>query len=403
MTTFPTSTWECPVSQPAGLEFDPVLRRTATVGPVARVRFPYGKGVAWLATRYEDVRTVVTDRRFSRAGVLDRDFPRMTPQPVGRNEEMSVLDPPVSSRLHRFVAKAFHVRHVDRVRPKTQLLADKLADRMARHGHPADLVEHMPFQLPRYTAFAMFDIPREDHYRLRSRVAHVMSTSTVDRALVAAAKAELRAYFGELVARRRDDPGEDVLSVLAAAHDEGDYLTDHELALLSTVLLTSGHHTITYQIWNIAYTLLTHPVQLTWLRQNPEKLPQAIEELLRFVPFRQGLGIPRIATENVELGGAKIRAGDFVHVSYVAANRDPAVFGRADELDLHRAPSPHMAFGWGTHHCVGANLARMQLQVAIGTLLQRFPALHLAIPAARVQWHTGASLWRIPEALPVKW
>ncbi|MFB8174374.1 cytochrome P450, partial [Kitasatospora purpeofusca] len=150
------------------------------------------------------------------------------------------------------------------------------------------------------------------------------------------------------------------------------------------------------------YTLLTHPEQLAKLRAQPEMLPRALEELLRFIPFRQGVGIARVATEDVELGGVLIRAGEPVHVSYLAANRDPAVYERPDELDLDRGVPTHMTFGYGTHHCLGSHLARMELQVAIGTLLNRFPGLRLAVPPEALDWRTG-SIWRYPRTLPVAW
>ena len=131
-------------------------------------------------------------------------------------------------------------------------------------------------------------------------------------------------------------------------------------------------------------------------------LPRALEELLRFIPFRQGVGIARVATEDVEIDGVTVRAGDAVHVSYLAANRDPQKYERPDELDLTRGTPHHMAFGSGTHHCLGSHLARMELQVAIGTLLDRFPHLRLAVPGSEIDWNTG-SIWRYPRTLPVAW
>jgi cytochrome P450 len=392
--------WECPFSQPDALDFDASLKRVAEEAPVARIRLPYGEGEAWLVTRHEDVRTVVTDRRFSRAGIIGRDFPRMTPVPIVQPEAINVMDPPAYSRLRRLVAKGFTNQHVERMRPKTQQIVDRLLDAMTEHGCPADLVEHLSSQLPLTTISEVLDIPAGDRPRLRSCAIALMSTGAPERQQ--AAKAELRAYFAELTAYRRRAPKEDLLSALATAEDGGESLDEHELAVLGMLLLISGHDTTTYQISNITYMLLTHPQQLAWLRQHPEQLLQAIEELLRFIPFRHGVGIPRVATEDVELGGVTIRKGEMVHVSYLAANRDPLVFECPDELRLDRSSGPHMTFGWGTHHCIGAHLARMELQVAIGTLLHRFPHLRLAVAPDQVQWQTG-SIWRSPKALPVAW
>lgn len=392
--------WECPFSQPNALEFDPALKQVAEQAPVTRVRLPYGEGEAWLVTRYEEVRTVVTDRRFSRAAIIGRDFPRITPEPIVQAEAINVMDPPAYSRLRKLVAKGFTNRHVEQMRDKTQQIADALLDTMTEHGCPADLVEHLSSQLPLRTISEMLDIPATDRPRLRRCAMALMSTGVPEGQR--SAKAELRAYFAALTARRRQAPADDLLSALATAQDDGDFLDEGELAVLGMLLLVSGHDTTTNQISNITYTLLTHPRQQAWLREHPDQLPQAIEELLRFIPFRHGVGIPRVATEDVQLGGVTIRQGEMVHVSYLTANRDALVFERPDELDLDRPSGPHMTFGWGTHHCIGAHLARMELQVAIGTLLRRFPRLHLAVAPEQVPWQTG-SIWRSPQALPVTW
>jgi cytochrome P450 len=393
---------QCPFSQPDALDFDPHLRQVAAQAPVTRVRLPYGSGEVWLVSSYEDVRTVVTDRRFSRAGIIGRDFPRMTPEPIVQDEAINVMDPPAYTRLRRLVAKGFTNRHVERMRPRIQQFVDTLLDRMVDHGPPADLVAHLSAQLPLHTICEMLDIPTPDRPQLRRWAVDLMSTDAPDRSRAAEAKAGLRAYFTDLAARRRATPGTDLLSTLATARDDDELLSVRELAVLGTLLLVSGHDTTTYQIGNIVYTLLTHPTQLTWLRHHRDQLPQALEELLRFIPFRHGVGIPRLALEDVDLGGVRIRAGELVHVSYLAANRDPRVFDHPEELDLRRRTNTHMTFGWGTHHCIGAHLARTELQVAIGTLLDRFPTVRLAVPNQQVPWQTG-SIWRAPKALPISW
>jgi cytochrome P450 len=396
------SVWTCPFQFAEGLEFDPLLKRLLTEAPIARIRMPYGEGEAWLVTRYEDVRTVTTDRRFSRAAVIGRDFPRMTPEPIVQTESINLMDPPTSTRLRRLVAKGFAGPHIERMRPKTQKIVDSLLDGMVEHGAPADVAEHLSAHLPLTTICEMLAIPEADRPQLRRRAMDMMSTGAGAREAAVQAKAELRSYFTELTARRRRQPGDDLISTLASAPDGEELLDAQELAVLAMVLLITGHDTSTYQISNITYALLTHPEQLAKLRARPDLLPQAIEELLRFIPFRKGVGIPRIATEDVEIGGVTIRANETVHVSYLTANRDDLKFDRPDELDLDRPATPHMAFGWGAHHCLGAPLAVMELQVAVGTLFSRFPELRLAVPADQVRWNTG-SIWRYPVALPVAW
>ncbi|TDC23534.1 cytochrome P450 [Streptomyces sp. 8K308] len=373
-----------------------------TEAPIARIKMSYGEGEAWLVTRYEDVRMVTTDRRFSRAAVAGRDFPRMTPEPIVQSESINLLDPPASNRLRKLVAQAFTAPKVDGMRPKTQAIVDRLLDDMEEHGPPADLVKHVSMELPLTTICEVLDIPVDDRPELRRRAVAMMNVTAENKQNAIQAKAELRSYFAELTQARRANPGDDLISSLATARDGDDILGPDELKVMAMVLLMTGHDTSTYQLSNITYTLLRHPEQLAKLRARPEMMPQALEELLRFIPFRKGVGIPRIATEDVEVGGVLIKANDTVHVSYLAANRDPSRFRCPDELDLDRPPAPHMTFGWGAHHCIGAPLALMELELAIGTMLRRYPRLALAVPAEEVRWN-NESIWRYPYELPVTW
>ncbi|MFJ2777962.1 cytochrome P450 [Kitasatospora sp. NPDC087315] len=392
----------CPFDFADALEFDPTLRELQTQESVSRIRLPYGEGEAWLVTGYDDVRTVTTDRCFSRAGVIGKDFPRMTPEPIVQAEAINVMDPPDSSRLRSLVSKAFQPERIERMRAHTQHVVDGLLDRMAQQGHPADLMEHLAHPLPLITICEVLEIPEADSPQLRAHARTMMNVTAQNRPDAVRAKSDLRAYFAELTARRRRDPGEDLISALATARDGDMVLDDKELTVMAMVLLITGQDTTTYEIGNLAYALLTRPDVLALLRERPEMLPQVLQELLRFIPFRKGVGIPRTALEDVELGGVTIRAGDIVHVSYLTANRDGRKFDRPDELDFERTGPPHMTFGWGAHHCLGAPLATAELEVAIGTLLERFPRLALAKPADEVQWNT-TSIWRYPLALPVVW
>ncbi|MEU9125505.1 cytochrome P450 [Streptomyces sp. NPDC048506] len=394
--------WNCPFDYAEALEFDPTLKRLLTDEPVARIKLPYGEGEAWLVTRYDDVRTVTTDRRFSRHAIVGRDFPRMTPEPIVQDEAINVMDPPASSRLRSLVSKAFAPRQVERMRARTQLVVNELLDEMAERGSPADLVEGLASPLPLTTICEVLDIPDGESAQLRAHARTMMNTSLDNRDNAVRAKADMRAYFAELTAHRRRHPGDDLISALATARDGDEILNDQELTVMAMVLLITGQDTTTYEIANIAYTLLTRPAELEKLRSRPEMLPQALQEMLRLIPFRKGVGIPRVALEDVELSGVKIRAGDIVHVSYLTANRDGEKFERPDELDLDRQGPNHMTFGWGGHHCLGAPLAITELEVALSTLLERFPDLRLAKPADEVPWNKTA-IWRYPLELPVAW
>ncbi|MFG3371334.1 cytochrome P450 [Streptomyces sp. NPDC090032] len=392
----------CPFDFAEALEFDPVLKHLMTQEPVSRIRLPHGDGEAWLVTGYDDVRTVTTDRRFSRHAIIGRNFPRMTPEPIVQDEAINVMDPPASNRLRSLISKGFAPRHMERMQVRTQHVVNELLDRMEELGSPADLTEHLADPLPLATICEVLDIPEADRAQLRTHARTMMDTGMGNRDNAVRAKAELRAYFHTLTGHRRQNPGDDLISALATARDGDEILNDEELAVMAMVLLITGQDTTTYQIGNIAYTLLTRPKELAMLREHPDMLPQALEELLRYIPFRKGVGIPRVAMQDVELSGVTIKAGDIVHVSYLTANRDARKFDRPDELDLHRSGPSHMTFGWGGHHCLGAPLATTELLTALGTLLKRFPDLKLAKPAEEVRWNT-TSIWRYPLALPVTW
>ncbi|MFF9013424.1 cytochrome P450 [Streptomyces sp. NPDC014870] len=371
--------------------------------PVAKVEMPYGSGPCWLVTRYADVQMVTSDRRFSRAALVGTDFPRITPAPIAQPEAINLMDPPVLARVRRLVGQAFGPRQLDRMTPWVQSRVDSLLAAMETAGPGADLAVHLSDRLPLETICELLGVPAQDRPRLRGWAIAMMTMTPEARDAAVNARQELRGYFDGLTAVRRSVPGEDLLSALATARVGEETLTDGELAVLAQLLMVSGHDTTTYDISNIAYTLLTHPGHHAQLQARPELLEPAIEELLRYIPFRQGVGIPRVALEDVEVGGVTIPAGDTVHVSYLTANRDEAMYERPDELDFGRTrPAPHMAFGYGMHHCLGSHLARLMLRTAIGTLLSRFPGLRLAVPAGEIRWNTR-SIWRYPLALPVAW
>ncbi|OAH09312.1 cytochrome P450 [Streptomyces jeddahensis] len=393
---------KCPFDFSEGMEFDPSLAALMERDTIARIRLPYGEGDAWLVTGFDDVRQVTTDHRFSRAGIMGHDYPRLTPEPIVSPESINVIDPPRSTRLRHLASQAFTNRHVERMRQSIVGLTDALLDEMAQQGPPADLVRHLSDRLPQHTICEVLGIAPEDRPRMQEYAHQLLSTGPDSRETAATAKAELREYFGGLVAERRRNPGEDLISALAAAKDGDDALDDQELAVMCLTLMLSGHDTATCEISDISYLLLTRPELMEQLRTRPETLTAVLDELLRYIPFRKGVGIPRVALEDVEMGGVKIRKGDFVHVSYLTANRDPKRFPDPDTIDPNRPPTPHMTFGWGGHRCIAAPLAMAELEVAIGRLVERFPGLRLAVPAEEVRWDTE-TIRRFPLELPVAW
>jgi cytochrome P450 len=392
----------CPFDFSESLVFDPLLADLMSRGPVVRVRLPYGDDEAWLVTSFDGVRQVTTDHRFSRAAIIGRDYPRLTPEPIISPESINVMDAPHSSRLRRLASQAFTKQRVDRMRPAIERVVGTLLDEMAEHGQPADLAHHLSTPLPHLTICELLGVAPADRAELQRYAHRMLATAPDKRQAAVEAKAHLRDYFADLVASRRRSPGEDLISALAVARDGQDVLSDKELAVMAMTLMLSGQDTATCQISNIVHTLLTHPQHMATLRSRPEMLPRVLEELLRFIPFRKGVGIPRIATEDVDISGVTIRAGDFVHVSYLAANRDPDKFDNPNVLDPHRPAGPHMTFGWGGHRCIAAPLAMAELQAAIGILLVRFPRLRLAVPAEDLRWDTQ-TIRRFPIRLPVSW
>lgn len=398
--TLPARTY--PFSDPDGLRLDPLYAQLRAQ-PLARVRMPYGEE-AWLATRYEDVRLILGDARFSRAAGVGRDEPRTRPHL--QQEGMLSMDPPEHSRLRRLVAKAFTARRVEELRPRTRQIADGLLDTMAAAGPPADLVEHFATPLPVNVICELLGVPFADRHRFQVWSEAIISTTSLSIEQIQQYMDNLHGYIADLIAQRRvetDNPRDDLLTAMVRARDENeDRLTEHELVSLAAGLLAAGHETTVTQIPNMVYVLLTNPAAWERLRADPSLVPAAVEELMRFIPLGVAAAFARYATEDVEVGGVTVRAGEPVLGSVASANRDERVFDHPDELDFARDSNPHIGFGHGAHHCLGAQLARMELQVALAAIVGRFPDLRLAVDEAQLPWKRGM-LVRGLLALPVAW
>ena len=381
------------------LDIDPLYAELRATEPMTRIRMPYG-GVGWLATRYEDVRAINADPRLSRSATRDRDdVPRMTRD---ENYRPSIIntDPPDHTRLRRLVAKAFTARRMEALRPRVQELVATAIDGMIAQGPPADLVAHLALPLPIGVICELLGVPYEDRDRFRAWSDAVLSTTALSPEEIQRAYHELGGYLAGLVARRREEPTDDLLGTLVVARDEGDRLSEEELVVFGITLLVAGHETTANQLGNFVYTLLTHPGQLDVLYRKPDLVPQAVEELLRFIPLGMGAGFPRIATEDVEIGGVTVRAGEAVFVSSISANRDSAVFDDPDRLDITRTDNAHLAFGHGVHRCIGAELGRMELKLAYPALVRRFPEMRLAVDPAELTFRKRSIVYGV-ESLPV--
>ncbi|WFE28454.1 cytochrome P450 [Solwaraspora sp. WMMD791] len=368
--------------------------------PRTRVQLPFGEP-AWLATRYADVRFVLGDHRFSRAASVSRDEPRITPRRI----EGGVLsmDPPEHTRLRRLVAKACTARRVEQLRPRAVRFADELITDMVDKGPPADLVTQFATALPIRVICELLRVPCADRDRFHVWSEAVVSTTSLTPQQVQDYLDNLYGYIAGLVAQRRHRPTDDLLGAMVAARDaDADRLTETELVQLAAGLLAAGHETTVTQIPNFIYLLLTNPEQFAALRADPDQVPAAVEELMRYVPLGVAAAFARYATTDVDVGGTLVRAGEPVICSLSAANRDPAVFADPDELDLTREHNPHIGFGHGVHHCLGAQLARMELQVAVDAVLRHLPGLRLAVPEDQLVWKSGL-LVRGLRSMPVRW
>lgn len=389
-----------PFRQPDRLHLDPLYAQLRRHEPVTRVQLPFGEA-AWLATRYQDVKVVLGDPRFSRALSVGRDEPRTSPQPVEGG--IMSMDPPDHSRLRRLVAKAFTARRVEELRPTAAAIADELVDAMLAAGPPADLVEDFSTPLPVRVICRLLGVPAADQHLFRTWSESIISTTSLPPERIVEYLESLRAYMAGLIAQRRVTPTDDLIGAMVQARDaDHGRLTEQEMVDLAAGLLAAGHETTVTQISNFVYVLLTNPQQLALLRARPELLPGAVEELLRYVPLGVSAAFARYATEDLELGGVRIRAGEPVIAAMSSANRDATVFDDPDRLDVTRDAGPHLGFGHGVHHCIGAQLARMELRVALGTLLTRLPELALAVDEKDLEWKSGL-LVRGLRALPVTW
>ncbi len=313
---------------------------------------------------------------------------------------MLFTDPPDHTRLRGLVSKAFTPRSIGAMGPRVREIVDELLDEIDESGE-VDIIDALAFPLPMIVIAEMLGVPAKDRDRFRAwsaPVARTLEPTITQDELHNAAEAakELQAYFEQLIAVRRDAPGEDLMSLLIAAEEEGDSLSQAELLVTLRLLLVAGNETTTNLIANGLLALLDHPEQLARLREQPTLIDSAIDELLRFDSPVQTDG--RTAIENLEISGHTIRAGEQVLLLLGAANRDPNHFADPEELDIGREDTSHIAFGRGLHHCLGAPLARLEAAATLQALLARFSRIELAGDRPRFKDHI---VLRGLESLPV--
>ncbi|WP_030347498.1 cytochrome P450 family protein [Streptomyces sp. NRRL S-1022] len=383
----------------------PLYEQMREAGPVHRVLFPSGVQ-AWLVTGYDAAHAALNDDRLGKNHDRGNDRWRarasIMPEPQHSQLQVHLLhqDPPKHTPMRRFVTDAFTPRRIEQLRPRFQELADALVDALPEHG-PADLVTGFAAHFPFKVLAEVIGLPRELAARFDrdwGRVVQPVGPTDPGRPLYEARLHGLQSYIADVVTHKREHWDDDLLSRLVVARDRRE-LSQEELDSMIFQLLVAGQEPVTNQITTALIALFRHPAELGRLRDNPDLLPPAVEELLRYDSAFE-LTTWRFFDKDSDLRGTRVPGGDSVIVSLCAANRDPRRFPAPDTLDFDRSPNPHLAFGHGIHFCPGAALARAELQIALGTLLARLPGLQLAVRDEDIEW-IPAVLGRGTNHLPV--
>ncbi|WP_328304136.1 cytochrome P450 [Actinomycetospora sp. NBC_00405] len=379
MTDQATHAWTGEVAaQRDGFTLLPEVEELRDAGETRRVATPFGHE-ATMVTRYADVRELHGDpERFRLDGVpappalvaAGRDTAEFRRRQAGN---LLGQEPPDHTRLRRMLTGEFTVKRMKRLVPRVEEIVTEHLDAMEKAGS-AELVADFALPVPSMVICELLGVPYEDRGEFTERSARQLD-STIEASERMRLADESRVYMSSLVSRHREAPGDDLLGMLIREHS--DDVTDDELIGIGNLLLVAGHETTSNMLSLGTLALLEHPDQLARVRDDPSAVDGAVEELLRRLTVVHG-SFPRAVVADTTLGGHPVAAGELVIASLVAANHDPEVVEHAEELDISRPPSPHLAFGHGIHHCLGAPLARIEMRVAFPALLQRFPGLRLA-------------------------
>jgi cytochrome P450 len=385
----------CPFAPP------PEYQRLREQAPVARLAMASGRR-AWVLTRHEDIRAVLADPRFS----SDRSHPGF-PAPRQGQELASgfkfsliSMDPPEHGAARRAVAGEFTARRLQALQPRVQQLADEHIDALLAGPRPADLVQALSLPVPSLVICELLGVPYADHELFQTRSAVLLrgSSPVSDRIQ---AGVDLLTYLDQMVTQREQDPTDDLIGRQVRQQRETGEVQHDDLVSLALLLLIAGHETTASMISLGALALIENPGARAAIRADPARTPGAVEELLRYFSITD-LTLFRVATADTEVGGQVIRAGEPVITLVLAGNHDPAVFEDPGRLDIGRTARNHLAFGFGPHQCLGQNLARMELQVVLDTLVRHVPDLRLAAPVAGLPFKDDAFVYGAYQ-LPVTW
>ncbi|GLW99644.1 cytochrome P450 [Microtetraspora sp. NBRC 16547] len=377
------------------LEISPEFAELRARDPITRIHTETGDE-AWLVSGWEEIRQVFADERFGRSHPTPESAPRLSNSAfAGGPTGDHATERAVHDSMRRLLAPAFSARRMRRLSARVAFLVDRLLDRMADLGPPADLHERLSVPLPIQVICELLGVPYADRERFRAIAEEMTDLSDPERS--AAAQAEMNAYSYAIVRAKRKRPGEDVYSDLATAE-----LPENEVARIAGGLLFAGHETTVNQIDYGVLLLLRDPDQRDTLVRDPGRVAGAVEEIMRVAAPSQH-GLVRYAHEDVEIGGVTVRAGELVVLATFAANRDEHAYADPDRFDIEReSMNPHVGFGYASRYCLGASLARVELCAVFRALFARFPGLRLAVPyeelAVRADRLTGGF-----AALPVAW
>lgn len=366
--------------------------------PVSQLLYPDGAR-GWLVTQHAAAKTVLSDPRFSSRLELRNSATRrmLSDKPEPADPGLFIgMDPPQHSLYRKLVAGQFSARRLNRLRPRIERIVADHLDELERVGPPVDLVPAFALPIPLSVISELLGVPYSERAFFQRNTASLLNlTVTTDERL--AARYAIRDFIRELVVAKRAAPTDDILGGLAENTD----LDDGELTGIGFLLLIAGYESTAQMLGLGTFALLSHPEQLTALRENPDLIDTAVEELLRYLTVVQ-FGLHRTALEDVELNGRLIKAGQAVTISLAAANRDPHRFEGPDRLDLSRATGGHLAFGYGVHQCLGQQLARMEMRIGYLALVRRFPTLRLAVSPEEVLTCDDQQLYGV-RRLPVAW
>lgn len=381
--------------------FDPPkeYKTIRSENPVAQFRTPRGD-LAWLITRFDDIKKVLTDPRFS-SDPTKPGFPSyLTGEIQPPPGYFLLMDSPNHHRLRSVIVQELKGPRLEELRPKMQAIVDEQLSRMLTLTPPVDLIQVFALPVASLIICDLLGVPHQDHAFVQDRTDTILDRSRTPKEQEAAA-IEMMMYFDKIVTEKEQNPGDDLLGRLIQDPVRSSKIDHAELVGLAALILLSAYDTMVQVIGLGTLTLLNHPEQLEALMENPALADKLTDELARYLTVNHA-GLPRVATEDVVVGGQTIRAGEGVVVMLNSGNRDEQAFDQPDQFDVHRSTRDHVGFGHGLHKCIGAHYARMELSIVFTQLFQQVPGLQVTVPTSELEFRDEMVLYGV-KSLPVTW